>query len=43
MKQLVIRILNMLFGLFLYALGIALTISANIGYGPWEVFHAGLA
>ena len=30
-------------GLFLYALGIAFTIQANIGYGPWEVFHAGLA
>lgn len=29
-------------GLFLYALGIVLTIKANIGYGPWEVFHVGL-
>jgi len=33
----------MMIGLFLYALGIAFTIQANIGYGPWEVFHAGLA
>ena len=33
----------MMTGLFLYALGIVLTINANIGYGPWEVFHAGLA
>ena len=39
----VIRILSMLFGLFLYALGIVLTINANIGYAPWEVFHIGLA
>lgn len=31
-----------MFGLFLYALGIVLTIKANIGYGPWEVFHVGL-
>jgi uncharacterized membrane protein YczE len=42
-KQFLIRILHMLIGLFLYALGIVLTIKANIGYGPWEVFHAGLA
>ncbi|MCL2496970.1 MAG: hypothetical protein FWF04_06110 [Clostridiales bacterium] len=33
----------MVLGLFLYALGIVLTINANIGYGPWEVFHVGLA
>jgi len=33
----------MLTGLFLYALGIVLTIKANIGYGPWEVFHVGIA
>jgi hypothetical protein len=30
-------------GLILYALGIVLTIQANIGYGPWEVFHVGLS
>jgi len=33
----------MLTGFFLFALGVVLTISANIGYGPWEVFHVGLA
>ena len=43
MKKFVFRILNMSVGLVLYALGIVLTINANIGYGPWEVFHAGLA
>lgn len=36
------RFLRLMFGLFLYALGIVLTIRANVGYGPWEVFHAGL-
>jgi uncharacterized membrane protein YczE len=30
-------------GLFLYALGIAITMKANIGYAPWEVFHAGIS
>ena len=43
MKSFVLRIINMLFGLFLYALGIVLALNANIGYAPWEVFHVGLA
>jgi len=33
----------MVIGLFLFALGIVLTIRANIGYPPWDVFHVGLA
>lgn len=36
------RIARLLLGLFLYAVGISATIKADIGYGPWEVFHAGL-
>jgi uncharacterized membrane protein YczE len=43
MKHFFIRFLNMLFGLVLYAFGIILTMKANLGYAPWEVFHAGLA
>ena len=42
MGKLTERLLRLLLGLFLYALGIVLTMKANIGYGPWEVFHAGL-
>jgi uncharacterized membrane protein YczE len=37
------RLLRLLLGLFLYALGIVLTMKANLGFAPWEVFHAGLA
>jgi uncharacterized membrane protein YczE len=37
------RFLDLLLGLFLFALGIVLTINANIGYAPWEVFHVGLS
>lgn len=33
----------MLFGLFLFGLGIVLIIRTNLGYTPWDVFHAGLA
>ncbi|MFA5448233.1 MAG: hypothetical protein WC233_08145 [Sphaerochaeta sp.] len=43
MKQLIARLIRLFFGLFLYALGIVLTMQAHIGYAPWEVFHAGLA
>jgi len=30
-------------GLALFAFGIVMTIKANIGYAPWDVFHAGIA
>lgn len=30
-------------GLFLYALGIVMTINADLGLAPWEVFHQGLS
>jgi len=33
----------MITGLFFYALGIVITIKANIGYAPWDVFHVGLS
>lgn len=36
------RILRLIFGLFLYALGIVITIKAHIGYTPWEVLHSGI-
>jgi uncharacterized membrane protein YczE len=40
--KLFLQFLRLILGLFLYALGIVLTIKANVGYGPWEVFHVGL-
>ena len=43
MKLLILRIINLLTGLFLFALGIVITIKANIGYTPWDVFHMGLS
>lgn len=42
MIGLLMRVMKLLLGLMLYALGIVVTIKANIGYGPWEVFHVGL-
>lgn len=43
MKPFYIRLLRLVFGLFLYALGIIVTMNAHIGYAPWDVFHVGFA
>ena len=43
MKSFLARLVSMVFGLMLYALGIIVTIKANIGYAPWDVLHVGIA
>jgi uncharacterized membrane protein YczE len=43
MKHFLQRMPRLFLGLFLYALGIYVTIRANIGYAPWDVFHTGLS
>lgn len=43
MKSFYNRLFRLIWGLFLYALGIVFTLKANIGYAPWDVFHVGLA
>lgn len=43
MKQFYIRLMRLIWGLFLYAVGIVFTLNAHIGYAPWEVFHVGFA
>ena len=42
-KKIIKRIAKLYLGLFLYALGIVMTINANLGLAPWEVFHQGLS
>ncbi|MCR4430241.1 MAG: hypothetical protein NUV45_04375 [Tepidanaerobacteraceae bacterium] len=37
------RVARLFLGLFLYAVGIVMTINANLGLAPWDVFHQGLA
>ena len=34
---------KLIFGLFLYALGIVITMKAHLGFAPWEVFHQGVS
>ena len=42
-RQFISRLLILHIGLFLYSLGIALSLNAQIGYAPWEVLHVGMA
>jgi uncharacterized membrane protein YczE len=42
-KQILLRITKLFIGLFLYAVGIVLTINANIGLAPWDIFHQGIS
>ena len=43
MKTYIVRFLKLNFGLFLYGLGIIVTMKANVGYAPWEVLHSGIS
>jgi uncharacterized membrane protein YczE len=43
MKKYIKRVLRLLIGLFLYALGSFLTIQASIGLAPWEAFSTGVS
>jgi len=36
------RILSLFVGLFLYGLGIVLTLKSNLGTAPWDVLHLGV-
>ncbi len=38
-----IRLTKMMIAFVFYGLGVTLTLKADIGYAPWEVFHAGVA
>ena len=37
------RLGELVLGLFLFAVGIVLTMKANLGFSPWDVFHQGLS
>ena len=42
-RSLPIRLLTLFTGLFVYGLGVALTVHAGIGIAPWDVFAQGIA
>ena len=43
MSSYIFRFMRLNFGLFLYGLGIVVTMRANVGYAPWEVLHSGIS
>lgn len=43
LKKETIRHIKLILGLFVCALGMVMTINANIGVAPWDAFHQGLA
>lgn len=43
MKGFFIRTEKVIFGLFLYAIGLVLSIHANIGLAPWDAFSIGVS
>ena len=42
-KSPIYKLSRLFIGLFLYAVGIVMTINANLGLAPWDVFHKGLS
>jgi uncharacterized membrane protein YczE len=42
MRKMIKRIIFLFWGLFLFALGIVLTVKSNLGTAPWDVLHLGL-
>lgn len=42
MNKMAARYFRLFIGLFLCAIGIVMTINADLGYSPWDVFHKGL-
>lgn len=43
MANFIKRFIKLMLGLFLYSLGIVITMQANIGFASWEVFHKGIS
>jgi uncharacterized membrane protein YczE len=43
MKKTGLRILRLFVGYFLFSTGIVMTINANLGLAPWDVFHQGVS
>jgi len=43
MKKYLLTSGRLFLGLFLYAVGIVLTINANLGLSPWDIFHQGIS
>ncbi|KNF07051.1 hypothetical protein CLPU_28c00030 [Gottschalkia purinilytica] len=43
MKKILLDFIKLFTGLFISAFGIMMTINANLGFAPWDVFHKGIS
>ena len=43
MKKVIGKIIRLIMGQFIFAIGIVLTINAGLGLAPWDVFHQGIS
>lgn len=43
MKKYLFRIVKLIWGLLIFAIGVVLSMNANIGFAPWDVLHSGFA
>lgn len=43
MGRYLFRILKLVWGLFIFAIGVVFSINAQIGFAPWDVLHSGFA
>lgn len=43
MSKYLFRIFKLVWGLFIFAIGVVLSINAQIGFAPWDVLHSGFA
>lgn len=43
MKEMILRFVRLFIGLLVCSIGIVMTINANLGLSPWDVFHQGFA
>ncbi len=42
-KNFLARLMKLFFGNLLFAVGIVVTMQTDLGYAPWDVFHAGIS
>jgi uncharacterized membrane protein YczE len=42
-RSLPVRLVVLIFGLFVYGLGVAMTVHASLGIAPWDVFAQGIS
>ena len=42
MKQFLLRLIRLMSGYFIYAIGIVFCLQGNLGYSPWDILNNGV-